>query len=160
MSLRAIIAVFERSEARLAHRLVLLALADYAHDDGSNAHPSVKTLARKARVDERTVQRALADLVATGELVKTGQTKHGVSIWTLRPGGDNLSPEGLLANGSLTGSGDILSPPDRQPAGGPVTSRRGNWRCPYCPVDDKGNGVTFASEDDWYEHINRLHAEV
>lgn len=152
MSLRAILAVLELSEARLAHRLVMVALADYAHDDGTNAFPSVPTIARKARVDERTVQRALRELEEAGELRATGKTRSGVAIWTLTPGGDKLSPEGL-GNGSVTGSGDNLPPLGRQDATPPVTSRPRLWRCPSCPPDAE----PFDDEDAFYEHVANNH---
>lgn len=98
--------VFDRSESTLAARLVLLSLAEYAHDDGSNSWPAVPTLASKARCDDRTVQRALRWLEDACEIVSTGTTAKGVTIWHLtvvRPlavptgldleRGDNLSPE-------------------------------------------------------------------
>lgn len=50
-------------------KLVLIALAERAHADGSDAYPSVKTLARYAQCSERTVQRVLRALVADGVVV-------------------------------------------------------------------------------------------
>jgi hypothetical protein len=81
VSLRAMLAVFERSESTLATRLVALALADNAHDDGSNAFPSLATLARKAKTSKSTVQRSLGWLEKECEIVETGRTKHGVRVW-------------------------------------------------------------------------------
>lgn len=49
--------------------LVLLAVADYAYDDGTNAWPSVKLLAEKSRMTERAVRFILARLEADGELI-------------------------------------------------------------------------------------------
>jgi DNA-binding MarR family transcriptional regulator len=43
-------------------KLVLLALADRANDDGSSCDPSVLTLARKTSLSRRTVQRTLSKL--------------------------------------------------------------------------------------------------
>lgn len=94
--------VFERSEAELAARLVLLALADTTpNDDGSNAHPAVSTIARKARVHPRTAQRALRQLEEQCEIVQTGTTSRGCAIYHLAvvtplacsTGGGKLSPE-------------------------------------------------------------------
>lgn len=48
--------------------LVLLAICDFADDKGV-AFPSVKTLAKKARLSERTTQYALRELIKLGELV-------------------------------------------------------------------------------------------
>ena len=43
----------------LTEKFILLALCEKADNDGTNAWPSVKTLARYAECSERTVQRAL-----------------------------------------------------------------------------------------------------
>lgn len=116
------LAVFDASESTLATRLVALALADYAHDDGSNAFPALETLAARARVDERTARRALRWLEQRCEIVRTGKTRSGVVKYHLTiceplavdvalvPGVDNMTPE---VGSSLTvkGSGDN-PPPD------------------------------------------------
>lgn len=119
------LSVFNNSDSVKATRLVALALADYAHPDGSNAWPAVATIAKKARVDERTVQRALRWLASNGEIVETGRTKNGVPIYHLttctplkvdialsRPGGDKLSPEDLEVQVTVQGSGDNVPPED------------------------------------------------
>lgn len=46
--------------------LAMLALADFAADDGTNVFPSVKTLARKMRIKERQTQYILRQLEAEG----------------------------------------------------------------------------------------------
>ena len=61
-------AVWDLSKAAGTDRLVLLAIADSADHDGANAWPSIATVARKCLVSERTVQRAIRNLVALGEL--------------------------------------------------------------------------------------------
>lgn len=53
---------------------VLLALADHAHHDGSNARPSVDLIAWKTGRSERHVRRVLGELRETG-LIEV--TKHG-----------------------------------------------------------------------------------
>jgi hypothetical protein len=60
--------VFDQSRSTGSDRLVLLAIADRADDDGTDAWPSVAWIARKARVSERTVQRSINTLVRLGEL--------------------------------------------------------------------------------------------
>lgn len=69
MSWQATTAVVEHSKARGSDYTVLLMLANHAHADGTNAHPSTETLAREARVSVRTVQGALKRLQALGEVV-------------------------------------------------------------------------------------------
>ncbi|GAA4851289.1 hypothetical protein GCM10025787_38080 [Saccharopolyspora rosea] len=69
MSLRVMNWVWENSPAKGTELLMLLAIADNAADDGTNAFPSVSTLARKTRLDQRTVQRVVRKLAAQGFLV-------------------------------------------------------------------------------------------
>lgn len=52
-------------------KLVLLALADRADDDGMNSYPSVAKIAAKASLSERTVQRILSDFRDDGLIVLT-----------------------------------------------------------------------------------------
>jgi hypothetical protein len=72
MSLRIMTRVWD---VQLPHadKLLLLALADNANDEGL-CWPSVATLARKAGMDERTVQRAIGRLVAAGHVTVRTQS--------------------------------------------------------------------------------------
>lgn len=82
MSIRVMTWVWDHSRSRGTDRLVLLAIADAASDSGGDAWPSVPTLARKAGVDERTVQRSVQRLVKLGELaVKPAAGQHGVNVY-------------------------------------------------------------------------------
>jgi hypothetical protein len=84
MSIKAMNAVFEHSEARLGSRLVLLAIADNADDFGV-AWPGVKRLALKAKMSERAVQYALEDLRQLGELiVYMRKSPWGTNIYVVR----------------------------------------------------------------------------
>jgi hypothetical protein len=60
--------VWNESKSKKNARLLLLAIADCASDDGSNAYPSNAELQRKTGLSERAVQSTLADLVKLGEL--------------------------------------------------------------------------------------------
>lgn len=51
--------------------LVLIGLADNAHEDGTASYPSWKTLSRRARCSTATVRRKLRALEAVG-LIKRG----------------------------------------------------------------------------------------
>lgn len=78
MSIKVISWVWESSLAKGIDRLVLLAIADAAsHDDGSNAYPSVATLAKKAGVAQRTVQRSIRTLCEIGELLMEQNAGRG-----------------------------------------------------------------------------------
>lgn len=60
--------VFDRYPEGGNERLLALAMADHARDDGSRIWPSVSELARKTLQSERTVQRQIANMVARGWL--------------------------------------------------------------------------------------------
>lgn len=68
MSVKAMTWVWDYSQAKGNDRLVLLAIADSADHDGSNAWPSVATLCRKTGLSESTVHRCIRSLVKLGEL--------------------------------------------------------------------------------------------
>jgi hypothetical protein len=68
VSVKAMSWVFEHSRSALADRLVLLAIADHANNDGLDAWPSVATIARKARVGRSTAFRSIERLVELGEI--------------------------------------------------------------------------------------------
>lgn len=109
MSIRVMSTVWSESRASGGELLVLLALADFAHDNGV-AFPSVQTLARKARLSERQTQRALASLVKKGELkVKKGAGPSGTNLYRV-----------LLAvslAGGDTGGFEMVTPASPDPSG-------------------------------------------
>lgn len=57
--------------------LVLLALADWAADDGTSIFPKVATVGKKARLCPRQVQNCFAQLRADGVLVEVAKAKRG-----------------------------------------------------------------------------------
>jgi hypothetical protein len=76
VSQRAVTLVWDRSRVRRSSDLlVLLAIADYAHNDGRNAWPSVKTLAQRARCSERNIRRILQRLEQMGEITLEPNTE-------------------------------------------------------------------------------------
>ena len=78
--------VWESSSAKGGARLVLLALADHANDEGY-CHPSVARLALKSALTERNVQLILRNLEARGELVTLRGAGRGNvnAYWVLPP---------------------------------------------------------------------------
>ena len=56
MSIKIMSMIFDRYTNGGGEMLLALAIADHAHDDGTNIFPSVKSLANKTRQSERTVQ--------------------------------------------------------------------------------------------------------
>ena len=71
MSIRVMTQVWEHSSQEHGNLLVLLAIADFA-DDAGRAFPSVETLAKKARLSERQVQRAIKELRVAKEIEVAG----------------------------------------------------------------------------------------
>ncbi len=68
MSTTLMLQVLEHSPQRGSAKLLLLAIASFAQDDGTGATPSVATLARLIGTKERNVQYLLRDLERAGEL--------------------------------------------------------------------------------------------
>ena len=84
MSVQAISWVLDYSAARLGAKLVLISIANHAKADGTDAWPSISTLAREAGLSDRQVQRAIKELVEIGELsiVFNGGPK-GTNLYSL-----------------------------------------------------------------------------
>src|SRR5881296_2267397 len=84
MSIQLSRAVWEYSRQKKSGALVvLLAIADYVNDDGI-AWPAVQTLARKARMSKRNVQRWLKILQADGELkILRNHGRHGSNLYKI-----------------------------------------------------------------------------
>jgi hypothetical protein len=90
--------VWNHSRSRNGARLVLLAIADAASDDGTNAWPSVKTLKVKANLSERSVQNAIQELEKIGELkVDWNKGPHGSNRYTvlMRTPAESAPPKDL-----------------------------------------------------------------
>lgn len=125
--------VFTHSTAAGADRLLLLAIADHAGDDGRNAWPAVPTLARKTGVSERTVQRGIARLESAGLLlVERGKGAGGTNRYQV------LMPV----------AGDSVTPPDEEtkPAPNPRQSVTGDNSAPVTQLRHPG-GDTQASPE-------------
>jgi hypothetical protein len=65
-----------------SQKLVLLKLADNAHDDGLSARPGVPTIATQCGLSIRTVQYALRDLEETGLIAATQFAAGGRALVT------------------------------------------------------------------------------
>lgn len=76
MSIEVMSWVWKKSTATGNDKFVLLAIADNAWDDGSNAWPSVTTIARKTGLGIRTVQRCIKNLEDRGELAVMERNGH------------------------------------------------------------------------------------
>lgn len=83
MSLDAITHVWKNSKQEGGNLLVMLALADYADDQGCS-YPATATLARKARLSDRQVQRVTKKLEEEGEiLVHKNKGRNGSNLYQI-----------------------------------------------------------------------------
>ena len=65
--------------------LLLLFLADCAHDDGGGIYPSIATMVERTRLSERSVQYLLRFLESSGEITsEKGAGPHGVTVYSIR----------------------------------------------------------------------------
>jgi Helix-turn-helix domain len=107
MSIQLINAVWKCSKQKKSGALVvLLAVADYANPDGI-AWPAVATLARKARMSKRNLQRWLSSLQRDGELeIFRNEGRGGVNIYKI------CLPVANARTGDAHGTGDagVMSP--------------------------------------------------
>ena len=95
MSIQAVAWVLEHSEATLADRLVLIAIANHVSGQGW-AYPSVDLIAAEARVDRRTVFRAIETLEGLGELtIKRRPSKPSIYGMTALIGCQDVTPQGV-----------------------------------------------------------------
>jgi hypothetical protein len=83
MSILVMNCVWKKSQHGGSHLLMLLAIADFADDQG-RAYPSVSTLAKKCRVKPRAANYTIAELKGSGELeVMTGRGRHGANLYRI-----------------------------------------------------------------------------
>jgi hypothetical protein len=86
MSIKVMTEVWESSSTKGGSRLVLLALADFANDEGY-CFPSLERIALKSALSKRNVQMILCDLNSRGELVIVHGAGRGNvnAYWVLPP---------------------------------------------------------------------------
>ncbi|WP_263165446.1 helix-turn-helix domain-containing protein [Streptomyces sp. SCSIO ZS0520] len=108
MSIKVTNWVWSRSESRNGARLVMLALADRADDQG-RAWPSHDDIAERTRLTPRAVRKCIAELVALGELeVESGGGRHRVNRYRIVPKPGTLDRVSDGKPGTL----DRVSPPE------------------------------------------------
>ncbi len=100
-----------------SHLLVMLALADFASDDGENIRPSMTTIARKCRLSRSQAQRVVHELVGMGVLAVTGNHDGGA------PGSTRRYRIVVTAHEAQTGGADA-TPTGRTDATGSVEATR------------------------------------
>jgi hypothetical protein len=165
MSIAVMSYVWEHSTRKGTELLLLLAIADYANERGI-AFPSVATLARRIRMTDRNVQRALRKLRESGELrINMSAGPKGAHLYQVvinetlplflgdKVTPDKLSPDSRGTSGVTTRAqrGDTATSPE--PSG---TVREPSRRPPPPPMPEKQKGkrpmpVGFAISDSMRE---------
>lgn len=127
MSIRAIQAVWDRTAVGGSTRLLLLALADFADEDGYS-WPNVQTLAHRTGRGERQVQRLIGMAIDAGELSADRSGGRGSSRYRLSPGGEpvgmtSMSPLGRHRRHPTDDTGDTpgMTPATPEPSLEPPT---------------------------------------
>ncbi len=94
MSVHVMSWVLRNSRATLGSRLVILALADYADENGGSCWPSVKTISNDTLLSVRQVQYALRHLEQLGEIAveEQGGGRRSTRYRILMPEVQNLHP--------------------------------------------------------------------
>lgn len=118
--------VLHHSNATGTAKLVLLGIANHEGDGG--AWPSMKTLARYANADVRTVQRAIGQLIEAGELKRLVQQ-----------GGDHRTPDAERTNLYRV---CVVCPPECDRSTGHRTDRVKPTITPVTPVSPGDASVT------------------
>jgi hypothetical protein len=107
MSIKAMSRIWAESRAEGSDLLVALAIADFANDDGE-AFPSVGTLAKKARISQRSVQYSLEKLKNLGELdVEYASGPKGCNRYTLGEGAKSAPPKPASPGGEVGFTGGV-----------------------------------------------------
>lgn len=94
MSVQASSWVIKNSRQKGSALLLMLMIANHAHADGTNAFPSIQTLAHECRMSVRQVVRLIAQLEKSGELLierSKGRTVHNYTI-NMAANRDKVSP--------------------------------------------------------------------
>jgi Helix-turn-helix domain len=115
VSIAKIVDVFKHSRQKGSDLLLLIALAEYANDDGE-AYPSITTLAKRCRMSVRNCQYRIRQLIAAGELrIRENAGPRGVNVFVvqgaahftggcspLHQGGEVSRPGGVKLTASRT----------------------------------------------------------
>jgi len=181
MSIAVTSAVWNSGRFKGAKLLLLLALADFANDQGM-CWPSINTLATKARVSRRTAQRMIRELIRAGPVaveVRGGgrkSSRYRISLSEFKaPGSAMSSPGGVkltpVENGRPSGAGgDTPRASIRRPSGDRDVTPKPLLNLQRTPELEGRDSVQSASEADksffrrfmaaLKEQVNRLSFET
>jgi hypothetical protein len=134
---------------------VLIVLADHASADGTNAWPSVATIAAEARISERSARYALRALEAGGHIEHVSEGPKGTRNYTVLTPGAKSAPPGAKSAGEggakSAGEGGQPLPPNRPKGNRPKSlslsggmGGPGGNGTPPLPAEVSGKKVTTA----------------
>lgn len=92
MSVQATAFVIKYSKQKGSPLLLLLMIANYAHADGTNAYPSIETLAKDCRMSGRQITRMITILENSGELIINRSYGRTANFYSINMNPDILSP--------------------------------------------------------------------
>ena len=101
MSIRLMTSVWSRSDLSSTQKLVLLAFADWANDDGY-CWPSINQIAIKSSMTDRSVQRILRQLEDMQFIKREEVVGKGNRYWVMMPATD---ADWWLGNGGFVTHG-------------------------------------------------------
>lgn len=84
MSIHVMNLVWKKSKHKGSTLLILLAMADYAGDDGTGIWPSYQTLAKKARLSRRQAINIVQSLIESGVIARAGQSAARTNRYQIR----------------------------------------------------------------------------
>ncbi len=109
MSIRTMDRVWKSSRKSGGKLLLLLAIADFANDNGM-AYPGIETLSEKTRQSRRTVQRQLSELETSQELaIEPGTGRSNTNTYWVLAGLDPNVKQKLI-EGAQKAKGDKMTP--------------------------------------------------
>lgn len=106
MSVKVMGMVFDATDISSTQKLVMLALADYANEEGRSIYPSVETISKRTSLTERAVRKTLSDLRKRGVIVivkRSGQhraNEYAIDVTTLK-GMSRPAPDAPLKKSDL-----------------------------------------------------------
>lgn len=155
MSVKVMTQVFEEADCSGNDRIVLLVLADHAADDGSGAYPSQGTIARKARITDRTVRDCLRRLTATGYIKAVKKRSTGVVEYRVLPPAESAAAD--LSDRQPAADKPSISS-ESSPEG--ELTRDGSPADSRTPADSRQQMTISVGQDPlgrvWQHYLNRM----
>lgn len=148
-------AVWDHARVGGGALIVLLAMADWANDDGTGVYPKQATLATKARLSDRQVRNVLAELEEAGYICQDGKRGHTVN-WRVES-----DPEKIATRNPVSGSSGSPLPtePSTEPPEGEANaspSKVDDFSIKYAKPETPGSGGApwLVLELAWLMHDN------